>query len=153
MVEVRDKAWILLLASAIATIVAVLTPAAMGIFTSNPAYIWLWALNIRPNGDVWFNTDDIALAGAVLETVVLAIAAMFLFLAASKVKKGHTQKGLFGIMFACLLMLFASPVGYIIGAVAWDPWFWTDHAAGFGIIGPFIAAGLVIASYIILKKK
>ena len=149
----RDKAWVPLFVGAIAAIAAVLTPAAMGIYTSKPVYIWLWALNIRSDGDVWFNMDDIALAGAVLETGVLAVAIILSLLVAFKIKKGNPLKGVYGILLACLIMVVASPVGYIIGAMAWDPWFWMDHVAGFGIIGPFITAGLLIVSFIFLKKK
>jgi hypothetical protein len=150
---IRNNTWILLLAGAITTAVALATPAAMGYFTLSTLYIWLWALNIRTTGSIWFNTDDIAVAGAILETGVLVVAIALLFLLAIKVKGGTPVKGMYGIMLACLIMLVASPVGYIIGAVGYDPFFWTDHVAGFGIYGSFIAAGLVIVSFLVLKKK
>jgi hypothetical protein len=150
---IRNNAWMLLLAGAVATIVAVLTPVAAGYFPSHTVYVWLWALNVRSTGSVWFNLDDIAVAGAVLETGVLAAAIVLLLLLAINLKKGSILKGTYGIMLVCLIMLVVSPVGYIIGAVAYDPWFWIDYIAGFGIYGPFIAAGLVIVSFILLKKK
>jgi hypothetical protein len=153
MVSIRENTWVLLLAGAIATIVGVLTPAAMGYLSFSTVYIWLWALNVKIPGSTWFNEDEIAVVGAVLETAVLAVAIILMLLLAIKLKKGSEVKGMNGIMLACLIMLVAAPVGYIIGAVAWDPWFWIDHFAGFGIYGPFIAAGLVIVSFIFLKKK
>lgn len=151
--KIRNNVWVLLLAGAIVTIVALLTPAAAGYFPSSTVYIWLWALNVRSTGQIWYNMDDIAVAGAVLETGVLVVAIMLLIFLVITRKKASPVKGMYGIMLACLIMLVASPLGYIIGAVVWDKWFWIDHVAGFGIIGPFIAAGLVVVSFILLKKK
>ncbi|MBN2153990.1 MAG: hypothetical protein JW839_21210 [Candidatus Lokiarchaeota archaeon] len=149
----KKNVWILLLSGAIITIVALLTPAAVGYFPPNTVYIWLWALNVRSTGQVWYNLDEIAVAGAVLETGVLVAAAVLLTVLAIVLKKGRVARGMYGVMLACLIMLVASPLGYVAGAVAWNPWFWAEHVAGFGIIGPLVAAGLVILSFLMLRKS
>jgi MFS family permease len=147
----QNKVWILLLIGAIVTIVAVLTPATTG----DPVlYQWLWALRIWNDGEVDFNRFTIAIVGAVLETAVLAVAIVLMLLLALKLKKGSTVKGMYGIMLACFIMLVAAPVGYIIGAaVGYGEDYWIENFALFGIYGPFIAAGLLIVSFLFLKKK
>ncbi len=147
----QNKVWILLLIGAIVTIVAVLTPATTG----DPVlYQWLWALRIWNDGEVDFNKFMIAIVGAVLETAVLAVAIVLMLFLALKLKKESTVKGMNGILLACLIMLMAAPVGYIIGAVVgFGGDYWIENFALFGIYGPFIAAGLVIIAFILLKKK
>ncbi len=147
----QNKVWILLLIGAIVTIVAVLTPATTG---DSVLYQWLWALRIWNDGEVDFNKFMIAIVGAVLETAVLAVAIVLMLFLALKLKKESTVKGMNGILLACLIMLMAAPVGYIIGAVVGYGWdYWIENFALFGIYGPFIAAGLVIIAFILLKKK
>lgn len=150
---IRNNAWVLLLAASIIAMVAVVTPAATGFFPHSTTNIWLWALNTRSDGDVWFNLDELAITGAILETGVLVVAIVLMLVLTLNVKKGTPVKGMNGILLACIIMLVASPVGYIIGAEAYDLGFWMDHVAGFGIYGPFIAAGLLLVTFFVMKKK
>lgn len=153
MAWIRNNAWVLLLAASIIAMIAVVTPVATGFFPHSTTNIWLWALNTRSNGDVWFNTDDLAITGAILETGVLVLTILIMMLLTVNVKKGTIVKGMNGLMIACIIMLVVPPVGYIIGAEAYDTGFWMDHVAGFGIYGPFIAAGLLFVAFFIMKKN
>jgi uncharacterized membrane protein len=151
----QKNTWLLPFASAIIAAVSLATPVAIfPRLDGSSVVFWLWALNVDTrDGDIWFNTDELALAGAILETAVLVLAIVILFIIAFSVKTGKSRKSTPVMLVLCVILLLLSPIGYMIGAEIYDEGFWMVHPASFGIIGPIIAAGLVIVTIVLSKMK
>ena len=147
--------WLFPLASAALAIVSIAVPVAFSPKTGGKGIMfWYWALNVDTrDGDVFYNTDEIAMAGAVLETAVLAIAAILMAWTSVTMKKGIQSKMVPILLLVSAILLVASPVGYIIGAEVYRSGFWLDNYGLFGMYGPFIAAGLAVVCMYLVKMN
>ncbi len=153
MVGIKKYLWILPICSAILAIIGLLTPVAFVIYSEGGLFFWLWALNLRTNtGEVWFNTDTLAMVGAVLETIVIILAILILVFTVFQLRKdGKNLKRIKIMWLICGILLAVAPIGYVIGAEFYISGFWTNYSVGFGIIGPFIAAAITILAIFIYK--
>nr|MDO8115158.1 hypothetical protein [Candidatus Sigynarchaeota archaeon] len=155
MVTPKIKQMIPLIAGILA-IASLFIPVAFRSYNDGAIYVWYWALNIdtRSPVEIWFNEDLLAVIGGILETVVIIIAAVLLIIASLSIKKGLNNKQLIQrILVASMILLIISPVGYIIGAMAWDIDFWTRFMIHVGLIGPFISAVLALITLILFKRS
>ena len=153
MVDLKKSLWIIPIFSAIIAVIAILTPVAYVLYTGGGLYFWLWALNIRTDtGEIWFNTDTLALVGAVLETFVIVLAILILISTVLKIRnKGINLRKVKILWLFCGILLIIAPIGYIIGGQFYATNFWNTYSPGFGVIGLFIAAALAIIEIFIYK--
>ena len=141
--------------SAILAIAALCLPVAFRLFNDGTGiYFWLWALNIDTgSAEIWFNDSMIAVVGAILETAVIVVAIVILIFVTKSIKNDSNKaKKIDALLILAAILLVISPVGYIIGGDAYQHNFWAKYTPHFGLIGLFIAAGLVIIT-IILRKR
>jgi hypothetical protein len=153
MVEFKKFLWTLPIFSAILALIGLITPVAYVIYSEGGLFFWLWALNIRTNtGEIWFNTDTLAMVGAVTETIVIILAIVIILFTVFQVRKGEKNLKRIKILWLiCGFLLTLAPIGYIIGAEFYISEFWTNYSVGFGIIGPFIAAAIIILGIFFYK--
>ena len=154
MIDFRKNFWLAPILIAVIALISLLTPAAYRTFDGGGIYFWLWALNISTDtGYLWFNTDALALFGAIAETLVIVISMIILIYTGFIIKREKKNHKIIKIyLFISGILLILAPLGYIIGSMFYQTDFWGIYSPSFGIIGPFIAAALAFITIFLYKK-
>ena len=155
MVNLTKRIWIFPLISIIFAIISLSIPVAFRGHTTYSTYFWLSALNLRTDtGEWWYNSDPLAITGAVLEILVIVIAMILLLFSVIRLYQGKLSGKLGKLIFLVSgILLIISPLGYIILANLYIPDFWSVYTPCFGIISPFIAAGISILTIFLYKRE
>ena len=136
-------------------IISLSTPVAYREYSSYNIYFWLSALNLRTDTDeMWYNTDPLAITGAVLESLVIIIAMILLLFSAIRLYQDKINVKTAKLIFLINgVLLILSPLGYIILANLYAPDFWSIYSPCFGVVSPFIAAGISILTIFFYKRE
>ncbi|MHA1671441.1 MAG: hypothetical protein ACTSV5_12810 [Promethearchaeota archaeon] len=155
MVNLKKRIWIFPLISIVLAIISLSTPVAYREYSSYNIYFWLSALNFRTDTSAWwYNSDSLAIAGAVLEILVIVIAMIFLLFNAIRLYQDKLNVKIAKLIFLVSgILLIISPLGYIILANLYAPDFWSIYNPSFGVVGPFIAAGISILTIFLNRKE
>ncbi len=140
--------------SIILAVSALALPVAYRNWSGDILAFWYWALNINfTDSDIWFNNDPIALGGAILETIVIGIAIILLFVARKEIKtESKPVVFLRKVLLIAGILLLIAPAGYMIGAVFYDDQFYEKYTLFLGIYFAFGAAALSIIKALKCKK-
>jgi hypothetical protein len=154
LIDFRKNFWLAPILIAIIALISLLSPAAYRTFNDGGIYFWLWALNISTDtGYLWFNTDALALFGAIAETLVIIIAMLILIYTGISIKREKKNQKIIKIFLLISgTLLILAPLGYIIGSMFYQTDFWGTYSPSFGIIGPFIAAAIAFITIFLYKK-
>ncbi|MHA1191488.1 MAG: hypothetical protein ACTSP9_04235 [Promethearchaeota archaeon] len=155
MINLKKRIWIFPLLSIVLAIISLSTPVAYREYSSYNIYFWLSALNLRTDTSAWwYNTDPLAITGAVLETIVIVIAMILLLFTAIRICQDKLSGKLAKLIFLVSgILLIISPLGYIILANLYTSDFWSIYNPCFGVVGPFIAAGISIMTIFLYKRE
>ncbi|MBY9002654.1 MAG: hypothetical protein KGD73_01660 [Candidatus Lokiarchaeota archaeon] len=155
MVDLKKRIWIFPLISIIFSILSLSLPVAYREHATYNSYFWLSALNLRTDtGALWYNSDPLAITGAVLEILVIVIAMILLLFSVIRIYQDKLSEKLAKLNFLVSgLLLILSPLGYIILANLYVSDFWSIYIPFFGIISPFIAAGISILTIFLYKRE
>lgn len=155
MVNFIKRIWIFPLIAIIFAIIALSVPVAFRAHATYNTYFWLSALNLRTDtGEMWYNSDSLAIIGAVLEILVIIIAMLLLLFSVIRLYQEKLSEKLGKLIFLVAgLLLIISPLGYIILANLYVSDFWSIYTPCFGIISSFIAAGISILTIFLYKRK
>ena len=154
MVNLKKRIWIFPLISIVLAIISLSTPVAYREYSSYNIYFWLSALNFRTDtGEMWYNSDPLAITGAFLEILVIVIAMILLLFCVIRIYQDKLSVKLAKLFFLISgVLLVISPLGYIILANLYAPDFWSIYNPCFGVVGPFIAAGISFSAIFLYKR-
>lgn len=155
--KLREFSGVFILAAAVLGACSLFFPVVFREYAGLDYLVWMIALERDTDGDFSFNDDEIAVAGAVIESALVIASVIFLILLMIQLlKKKEMNKVLDTLLLLSAIFLIVSPVGYSIGATASYDDFWGRYFAGFGLIAPIIASGIAWFLYtilVIMKKK
>ena len=175
MADIKKYIWIIPLVAGIFALIAVVTPAVsmnfLGMLTAN---LWFWGLYLYDYTGFFSGTDFImdplVLIPSLITTILISLSGVLLVAAGAKLKRDNNKLGfvrnfsaisgvliLIGEILWLVMVPMFFPMAYYWDAVfAPYPYtFWTLnmgiinmnlHAAGFGVIGGFIAAGMAFGA-------
>ncbi len=154
MTGIGKMRWGLALGGFILALASLALPVAIYTYGGNSIVFWYWALNIDTfDGTWWFNDDPLAVGGAILETIVILIAAIILLAVVKGIKKNSkSAKSLKKMLITVGILLIVSPVGYMIGGLVYEPAFFTKYTLSIGIFCTFAAAAIAIFDGIKCKE-
>jgi len=155
MVNLKKRIWIFPLISIVLAIISLSTPVAYREYSSYNIYFWLSALNLRTDtGEMWYNSDPLAITGAFLEILVIVVAMILLLFSVLRIYQDKLNVKIVKLLFLISgVLLVISPLGYIILANLYAPDFWSIYKPCFGVVGPFISAGISIMTIFLYNRK
>ncbi len=166
MKEIKKLVWIFPLIGGIITLIALLTPAAYFIYRSpsftSDFYLWMCNLYFSHRFEfgiyttiIEFDTQLIGLIPSIILSLIITILSILTITTAIKCRKGTMNINI-SWMVSAVVIIIATIIWMIMMEVSrrvlYGHQFWGIFNPGFGVIVPFIGAGLEIVGYIFLKK-
>ncbi len=161
--ENKNSIWALPLIGGILALIGLLTPAASYSSYYNTMQFWMWGLMSVRLYDYYegyltvtqFTESPVEIGLSIISTVIILVSAILLISKANSSRKNGVS-GVGWLSPSILMML-----GTIIWMVGLEIYsqiysglsFWTYIDAGFGVIGPFLGAGLSIVGYGVSKMS
>ncbi|MHA2007345.1 MAG: hypothetical protein ACXABO_09635 [Promethearchaeota archaeon] len=167
MVEIKKHIWIFVFIGAIIALIALLTPAAFLNIRSpsfdNDFYLWMCNLffsnrfeaGIRTT-TIEFDINLISLIPSILCSGMIIIFSIITIFTANNYRKGVIDAKI-SWLFSAIVTIIATIIWIIMMEVSrrvlYGHEFWGLLYPSFGVIGPFIGAGLEIVGFGLMKKK
>jgi len=173
--EIKDYVWPLPSIGGIISIIAILFPAAYCFNASRHLELWMWNL-INWSGDWHFGGGFFYYSGAfihlnfnffslinglVFSCIIILISSLIIFYANQVRKRKVNPSKAIKLWFLFAIIMITSVIGWILvqefiiqqSSTYNDmPFsFWTHFTPGFGVIGPFIAALLILINILLAK--
>ncbi len=152
--DIKKYLWLLYFLGGILLIISAVTPSASVTFFGT-IYVWLWgsmssgyATQMIP--DMLIVTIGIITLIMLLLSGILAVAAVYGY-KTKKIKKEYKELEKIWLLLATISIVITIIYIVIFGTSSYMMG-WQVFNPGFGVIGPFIGAGLIIAGYLISNK-
>ncbi|MHA2037865.1 MAG: hypothetical protein ACW972_01490 [Promethearchaeota archaeon] len=167
MKEIKKSVWGLPLIGGIITLIALLTPAAYVIYRSpsftNDFFLWMCSLFFSHRFEmgiyttrIEFDIQLISLIPSIICSLIIAILSMVTIITANKYRKGTIDINVSWVVSA-VVIIFTTIIWMVMMEISrrvlYGHGFWGLFSPGFGVIVPFLGAGLEIVGYILLKKS
>lgn len=167
MVEIKKFLWLFAFLGGLIALIALLTPAA-GFNYRSPTFdsdFYLWMFNLffshRFEGGIHttrieFDTHMISLIPSIICSLLIIISSIISIITANKYRKGVLDTKISWLVSA-IVIIIATIIWMIMMEVSrrvlYGHEFWGILYPCFGVIGPFIGAGLEIVGFILMKKN
>lgn len=167
MVEIKKYIWIFAFMGGLMALIALLTPAA-GFNYRSPSFdsdFYLWMCNLFfshrfeagiHTTRIEFDTPLISLIPSIICSLLITISSIITIITANKYRKGILDTKISWLVSA-IVIIIATIIWMIMMEVSrrvlYGHEFWGLLYPCFGVIGPFIGAGLEIVGFILMKKN
>ena len=167
MIEIKKYIWLFAFMGGLIALIALLTPAACFNYRSpsfdSDFYLWMFNLFFSHRFEagihtttIKFDTHMISLIPSITCSLLIIIFNITAIVTANKYRKG-TFDPKFSWLVLAILTIIATIIWMIMmeisGKVLYGHEFWGLLYPCFGVIGPFIGAGLEIVGFILMKKN
>jgi len=167
MVKIEKCIWIFPFIGGIITLISFLTPAAHRIYRSpsfeSDYYLWMCNLFISHRYETGIHTTEIkfdinliSLIPSIICSLLIIFFNITCIITANKYRKGVLNTKISWLVLAILTIITAivwMVMMEVSRVILYGHTFWDIVSPNFGIIGPFLDAGLEIIGFVLTKKE